>query len=85
MEFENLQTSPGFNNELSSICERLKKLGYAESRHIRIYGEEFEVTSNPFPDGTGISVRAVGKHEKQARVVKIPLPVLQTVTPKKAA
>jgi len=41
--------------------------------------------SNPFPDGAGISVRAVGKREKLARIVKIPLPVLQTVTPKKAA
>jgi len=57
-------------------------MGYAQSKRIRIYGEEFEVTSNPFPEGNGIAVQAVGKHDKQARVLKLPLPVLQTVRKK---
>jgi hypothetical protein len=71
--------------EWCEICDRLKAMGYAEAKRIRIYGEEFEVVSNPFPDGNGISVRALSKRETEARIVRIPLPVLQTVARRKTA
>ncbi|MBZ5574052.1 MAG: hypothetical protein LAO09_19480 [Acidobacteriia bacterium] len=71
--------------ELLHICERLKAMGYAESRRIRIYGEEFEVVSNPFPEGNGIAVRGISTRETEVRVVKLPLPILQAVGKKKAA
>jgi hypothetical protein len=71
--------------ELHLICDKLKAMGYAESRRIRIYGEEFEVVSNPFPDGNGIAVRAIAKREHLERTVRLPLPVVQTVTRRKAA
>jgi hypothetical protein len=71
--------------ELQEICDRLKNIGYAMYNRIRMYGEEFEVISNPYPDGKGISVEAVSKRENRARVLRIPLPVLQTVTRGKAA
>jgi hypothetical protein len=71
--------------EVQEICDRLKKIGYAISSRIRMYGEEFEVISNPYPDGKGISVEAVSKRENRARVLRIPLPVLQTVARGKAA
>jgi hypothetical protein len=50
-----------------------------------MYGEEFEVISNPYPDGDGISVEAVSKRENRARVLRIPLPILQTVARGKVA
>ena len=68
------------SDELSEICRRLRDMGYAESKRIRIYGQEFEVVSNPFPQDRGIAVRAVALRETQARVLQLPLPVLQTVT-----
>jgi len=77
------KTSP--SAEVQEICDRLKNIGYAISSRIRMYGEEFEVTSNPYPDGKGISVEAVSKREKCARVLRIPLPILQTVARGKAA
>jgi len=77
------KTSP--SAEVQEICDRLKKIGYAISNRIRMYGEEFEVISNPYPDGKGISVEAVSKKEKRARALRIPLPVLQTVARAKAA
>jgi len=67
------------------MCDRLKNIGYAISSRIRMYGEEFEVISNPYPDGEGISVEAVSKRENRTRVVRLPLPVLQTVARAKAA
>lgn len=71
--------------ELLYICDRLKKMGYAESKHIRIYGEEIEVVSNPFPDGNGISVRGISGRGKQVKVVKLPLPVWQAAKGKSVA
>lgn len=71
--------------ELLYICDRLKKMGYAESKHIRIYGEEIEMVSNPFPDGDGISVRAISRRETRVKVVKLPLPVWQAAKGKSVA
>lgn len=73
--------SPSQNSiELHEICDRLQKMGYAEFKHIRIYGEEFEVISNPFPQGDGIAIRAFSKRETQTRTLRLPLPVVQMVT-----
>jgi hypothetical protein len=73
------------SSELNQICERLKDMGYAESKRIRIYGQEYEVISNPFPKNKGIAVEAQARGTKQVRVVQLPLPILQMITPKKPA
>src|SRR5690348_5932698 len=41
---------------VSDICAHVKHLGYAISRHIRLYVEEFEVVSDPFAEADGIAV-----------------------------
>jgi hypothetical protein len=69
--------------ELHEVCDRLQKMGYAEFKRIRIYGQEFEVVSNPFPQGDGIAVRAFSKRETQTRTLCLPLPVVQMVTRQK--
>jgi len=71
--------------DLAKICDRLRELGYAQSKRIRIYGQEFEVISNPFPQGKGVAVQAQPKGAKQARVLQLPLPSLQMVTRRKPA
>jgi hypothetical protein len=71
--------------ELSEICDRLRDMGYAQSKRIRIYGQEFEVVSNPFPQGHGIAVQAVSKEEMHPRTLPLPLPVVQMVITKKGA
>jgi len=78
--------SPGTDNALlQDLCDRLKELGYAQSKRIRIYGQEFEVVSNPFPQDKGIAVQAVARRETQVRILRLPLPILQMVAKKKAA
>jgi len=69
--------------ELNEVCDRLQKMGYAEFKRIRIYGQEFEVVSNPFPQGDGIAIRAFSKRETQTRTLCLPLPVVQMVTRQK--
>ncbi|MGA8492461.1 MAG: hypothetical protein WB711_18690 [Terriglobales bacterium] len=65
--------------ELHEVCIQLQKMGYAESKRIRIYGQEFEAVSNPFPNGDGIAIRAFSKRETEERTLQLPLPVVQMV------
>ena len=69
--------------EVQEVCGRLQSMGYAESKRIRIYGQEFEVVSNPFPHENGIAIRAFSKGDPQTRTLCLPLPVVQMVTRQK--
>ena len=61
------------------ICARVKHLGYTTSGRVRLYGEEFEVLSEPYPEDNGIAVQVKSKRNPQVRVVHLPATVLQTV------
>jgi len=61
------------------ICERLKKFGYSQERHIRLYGEEFHLVSNPFPDGSGFAVEGIARTSGQLKKMRIPLSLVQTL------
>jgi hypothetical protein len=62
---------------IAEICAHVKRLGYAARGRIRLYGEEFEIVSDPFPDADGISLNV--KTKKDVRVLKLPATVLQRV------
>jgi hypothetical protein len=61
------------------ICAHVKHLGYAVSGRIRLYGEEFEVLSDPFPEDDGIAVRVKTKSNSTVRVLQLPATVIQRV------
>jgi len=61
------------------ICARVKHLGYTTSGRLQLYGEEFEVLSEPYPEDNGIAVQVKSKRNPQVRVVHLPATVLQTV------
>jgi hypothetical protein len=71
------------SSEVHEVCDQLQKMGYAQSKRIRIYGQEFEAVSNPFPNESGIAIRAFSKRETTARILQLPLPVVQMVTRQK--
>ena len=62
---------------VSEICARVQRLGYSTSKRIRLYGEEFEVVSDPFPEADGIAVRVTTTKDSSIRVLRIPATVLQ--------
>jgi hypothetical protein len=64
------------STQFADLCAHLKHLGYAISRRIRLYGEEFEVVSDPFPGG--IAVHVTTKKDSTIRVLQIPATVLQS-------
>src|ERR1700730_19286038 len=63
---------------VSDICAHIKHLGYATSRRIRLYGEEFEVVSDPFPEADGVAVHVTTKKDPSIRLLRIPMTVLQS-------
>ncbi len=64
---------------LTEICMRVKHLGYAASKHVRIYGEEFEVVSDPFPHDGGIAIHVRTRQESGIRILRLPAMLLQHV------
>lgn len=59
------------------ICERLKKIGFAGERHIKLYGEKLRLVSDPIPDGAGFAVEAIAVRSGDLRCIRIPLPVAE--------
>jgi hypothetical protein len=69
----------------AQLCERLKTLGYAHRNRIRMYGEEFDLTSNPTLDEKGAAIEAISRKSGVARSLRIPLSILQMITKDLAA
>jgi len=61
------------------IRERLRKIGFAETNHIRLYGEELLFVSNPVPKGNGFSIEAICHNSGSKKNVRIPLSLVHTL------
>ncbi len=61
---------------LADDCIRIKDLGYGTSRHIRLYGEQLEIVSDPIPDGNGVSVQVTSAAEPTKRTLRLPTSLL---------
>jgi hypothetical protein len=68
---------------LAEICARVRSLGYAASKRIRIYGEELEIVSDPFPDSGGIAIHVRTGDESRTRILRLPAMLLLAMTVKK--
>lgn len=63
----------------AELCERLKGLGFSRRNRIRMYGEEFDLTSDPLTDEHGFAIEAVSRKSGAARRLRIPLSILQMI------
>jgi hypothetical protein len=61
---------------LLELCERVKHLGYAARKRVRIYGADFDVVSDPFPDGEGVSMHVISGDRAELRVLRFPVAIL---------
>jgi hypothetical protein len=68
-----------------SLSDRLKRLGFAQENRMRLYGEEFELLSDPIiiKDNL-VFVDAIEKRSGQVRRVRIPLTVLNMANAERA-
>jgi len=60
----------------AEVCARIKNFGYAASQKIRIYGEEFDVLSDPFPSADGVAIHVRSKRTSQTRVLQLPATIV---------
>ena len=65
-------------------CRKLISLGYARSNRVRLYGQELQIVSDPFPhDDGGIAIEVVAEATGQ-RTMRLPLSVVQVAASRKA-
>jgi hypothetical protein len=64
------------DKSVTDDCVRIKDLGYGSSHHIRMYGERFEIVSDPFPDGNGIAVHVTTAKDPKKRALRLPKTLL---------
>jgi hypothetical protein len=49
------------SSSILEMCANVKRMGYAASSRVRLYGEDFEVLSDPFPEAGGVAVHVKAK------------------------
>jgi hypothetical protein len=65
-------------DSVKEACARIKHLGYVTSRRVRLYGEEFELLSDPFPDADRITICAKAKGDSSVRILRLPVTIVQS-------
>jgi len=61
----------------TDVCQRLKRFGYSPTRHIKQYGEELEITLEPFEEGARFVVRVRTENQSDERLLTIPRIVVE--------
>lgn len=60
----------------SDSCGKIQGLGFTASTHIKMYGQRFEIVSEPFDEGGGIAVRAKSGTDPEIRTLRLPTAIL---------
>jgi hypothetical protein len=68
------------NHAHSTSWERLKDLGYIAGNRVNLYGEYFEIASDPFIDGDWVAVRVTGENDPIIRTIRLPVSILVGLT-----
>jgi hypothetical protein len=72
-------TPPALTDALQAAaenCTRIRDLGFTASKHITMYGERFELVSDPFLEGDCTSVHAIGENHPGVRILRLPVAIL---------
>jgi hypothetical protein len=64
-------------DSIETDCARIRSLGYVASRHIRIYGKDYELLSDPFPQSDRVMICAKAKEDSSVRVIGLPVTIMQ--------
>lgn len=57
-------------------CAKIKHLGFTVSKHVKMYGERFEIVSDPFSEGDCVSVHAISGTGPEIRILRLPTTML---------
>lgn len=68
------------------LSDRLKRLGFANTNRMRLYGEEFELLSDPIVVADDVVFfDAIEKKSRQTRRVRIPLTIVHMANAERQA
>jgi hypothetical protein len=66
-------------NQPDTLCEAIKRLGYGQNNQVRLYGEVFDLVSDPVSVGENlVFVDALERGSGRVRRVRIPATIVQT-------
>lgn len=68
------------NHPHSDYSQRLMDLGYIAGKRVTLYGEHFEIASDPFIDGTWVAVRVIGENDSSIKTIRLPVSILIGLT-----
>jgi len=71
-----IHNAPRRERTAAENCAKIRKLGFTTSRHIKMYGQALELTSDPFEEGGHTAVRVVSKADQTERTVHLPVSIL---------
>ena len=65
-------------NQPDTLCETIKRLGYAQNNQVRLYGKVFDLLSDPVIVGKNlVFIDALDRQSGQVRRVRIPPTIVQ--------
>jgi hypothetical protein len=73
-------------NQPDTLCETIKRLGYGQNNQVRLYGEVFDLMSDPVSIGENfVFVDALERRSGQLRRVRIPSSIVKMARIKRRA
>lgn len=75
-----LPEMPTDSERRSTTRQRIMNLGYVAGKHVNLYGEHFEILSDPFVDGTWVAVRVISENDPTIQTIRLPVSILVGLT-----
>jgi hypothetical protein len=83
--FEEKPEEHSGRNQPDTLCEKVKLLGYAQNNQVRLYGEIFDLVSDPVSVGDNFVFVDALDRNGQFRRVRIPRTIVQMARIKRRA
>jgi len=68
------------NQRRSTDCQRIMALGYVAGKRVNLYGQYFEIASDPFVDGDWVAVRVTSQNDPTIQTIRLPISILVGLT-----
>ena len=85
LRFEEKPEEPSRAKPPDNLCETIKRLGYAQNNQVRLYGEVFDLVSDPVSVGDNFVFVDGLDRKGQVRRVRIPPTIVQMARIKRRA
>lgn len=68
------------NQPHSTTCQKIMDLGYVAGKRVNLYGQHFEIASDPFVDGDWVAVRVTSQNDPTIQTIRLPVSILVGLT-----